>query len=324
MLLLAPLPGAATGHTPAGADPGTVNLGAVACVSTVRCVAVGANDEQSGKVALITAATGAAMPWSGSTASVLNSIACPTAARCIAITADASARVTVATGATSIVTTLHAPTGEIVALGAIACPTAAGCFAVGFEGTELHAKALLAHFSATGANLGTTVTTSSTGFSSIACPTTTRCLLAAYNGSVETIRLLVNGHLGTAHAFPAKIFVQAIACYQAAICFAIGGHDSTERADLLYSINPTTGVVGSAATIAGTFSGNGLACSSASRCIVVGFTGPSKAAYDIVTNDHPAAVHATPYEGLADVACTTSGVCVGVGQNHNVGLAVTL
>jgi hypothetical protein len=295
------------------------SVSAIACQSAARCVAVGVDASENGKTAVVNTANAAATTWSGDLSEhVLESVACAVTTQCVAISGDVTVAVTAATGAARIVATFHAPTNEIVALGSIECPSASSCYAVGFEGTEVHSKAMLVHVSAGGASLGTTLEASSTGFGSIACTSTTSCLLAAADGAgVEKIQLLTNGHLGAARALPAKTYVQDLACFEAKSCVALAGKVGNNRPDEILTINPATGALESSHTIAGTFSGNELACPSTTECIVTGFKAPEKPEIDIVTKGVPAAPRAIGGVGVGGIGCTTKGVCFAVGQATN-------
>lgn len=308
---------AGAASSPAGAVPAMASVNAIACQTSARCVAVGVDASENGKTAVVNTASAAATSWPGDLSQhVLESIACATTTVCAAVASDVTVSVTASTGAARIVSTLHAPTNEIVALGSIACPSASSCYAVGFEGTEVHSKAMLAHVSAGGTVLSTSLEASSTGFASIACTSTTTCLVAAADGTgVEKIQLLTNGHLGAARALPAKTFVQDLACFGTKSCLALAGKVGSNRPNELLTLNPTTGALESSATIGGSFSGNELACSSATVCIVTGFRGPEKPQIDIVTKGKPAAPRAIGGIGVGGIGCTKAGVCFAVGQS---------
>jgi hypothetical protein len=296
-------------------------LNAIACPTSTRCIAVGADINANGKSAVVSTANAAATVWSGSLAfHSLTAVACAMPTDCVALATAAVAEVTVANGAARVVATLHPPTG-IAPLGAIACPSATECFGVGWEGTEGHSKALLARLSATGALLGTTLEASRSGFADIACPSATRCLLAAANLShPEMIQQLDNGHLGASHLLPPPVYVQALACYKTVACYALAGKRTAQKTNLVYAVNPATGAIGSSATIGGGFSGDGIACPSATQCIVTGFVGPNRPAIATLTRGRPGVPRAVGGTGLSGIGCTDAAVCFGVGQEHASGL----
>ncbi len=237
---------------------------------------------------------------------------------CVGAAEDATVRVDVATGAITLMATLHAPSGSITSMDDIACPNSSECFGVGFQGPLATSKGLIARFTETGALVSTTHVVTASGLGGIVCTTTTQCIVAvADRTNPEKIELLQNGHLGTAHAMPAGVYVQKLACYRATACFALAGKvaKGTERTDLIYEINPVTGAVGTRHVIAGTFSGNGIACATATHCTVVGNMGV-KPAIDTLTLGVPSAPRLFGSVSLSDVACAeTTNTCIGVGQS---------
>jgi hypothetical protein len=284
-----------------------------------RCIAVGTDASENGKTAVVNTANAAATPWSGKLAEhILDAVACAKATTCVAVASDVTASVAVATGAARVVATMRAPADEITALDSIACPSAAGCYAVGFQGTEAVSKGIVAHVSAGGALLGSMLEPAASGYGAIACPTATECLLAEANrANPERIQLLTNGHFGVSHALPAKTYVEGLACFKALACLALGGKTTTDKTNELLKINPTTGALESVSRIAGAFSGNSIACSSATECIVTGFSGPSKPQIAITMKGKPSAPRAVGGTGVGGIACTPKSVCFAVGQATN-------
>jgi hypothetical protein len=313
---------AGAAHRALGAVPTVGSLNAIACPTSTVCIAVGSDANLNGKSAVVHSANASASVWPGMLLShPLEGVACAIPTDCVAVGVGATARVTVANGAASLAGSLHPPTGQIAPLGAVACPNPAECFAVGFEGTEGHSKALLAHLSASGAILGTTLEGSRSGFGDIVCPTSTRCLLAAANlAHPEMVQLLDNGHLGGGHLLAPSTYIQALACYKSVACYALAGRTTAQKTDLLYPINPTTGIIGVARTIGGGFSGDGIACPNANQCLIVGFNGARKPAVVIATNGAPSGPRTVAGSGLSGIGCTGAGACFGVGQDSAVGL----
>ncbi len=101
--------------------------------------------------------------------------------------------------------------------------------------------------------------------------------------SGEVIQLLTNGSFGASHKLPASTFIQAISCYKATLCLALGGNTTASPSvpDELFPLNPATGAAGPMATISG-FSGAGLTCLNATTCLVSGLTGTGSAAKNAV------------------------------------------
>jgi hypothetical protein len=299
--------------------PGVSSLSGVTCPTAAACVSVGSDDNLNGKSAVINAASGALKVWSGDLASdSMNAVACAGATSCLAVADDAVASVGVSSGTMKVTATPKKPASGIVALGAIACAGTAACYAVGFEGTEASSKATVAHLSPAGKLLATKQN-SGTGIGAIACPSASLCLMGEHYTSGEVIQLLNNGTFGTSHTLPAGTYVQAISCYKASLCYALGGSGSSAP-DEVFSLSPKTGTAGSAATING-FSGSGLTCINATTCLVSGLTGTGSAAKNAVVavvKGKPGKPASYPGNfGLRDVACASASACYAVGASSS-------
>ena len=298
-----------------GSVTGVNSLSSVKCPTAATCVAVGVDSNLNGKSVIITAATGAAKAWSGKlTNDAMNAIACPSATTCLAVADDAVATVAVSTGAMKVTAKPTAPAGGIVAMDSLACPSATTCYAVGFEGTESNSKATVFALSAAGKLLSKRTSTGK-GVGSIACPSSTLCLIGDNLPTGEVIQQLNNGHFGTSHKLPANTYVQSIACFQASLCYALGGNStaSPEVTDELFPLNPATGAPGSAITLSN-FDGTGLTCSSATECRIVGFITPAfTPAVLNVTSGQPGTPASEPGSSLSSIACATSALCYAVG-----------
>jgi hypothetical protein len=84
---------------------------------------------------------------------------------------------------------------------------------------------------------------SGSGIAAIACSSSTVCPIGLANrGLGEWVQLLDNGTLGARQWFPAGMGVQAMACYQAALCYALAFHSSgkANNAPIVYSVVPVT------------------------------------------------------------------------------------
>lgn len=303
---------------------GVQSLDSVACPTTARCVAVGTDENLNGKSAIINVSSGAATPWSG----VLedqdpNAVACPTATTCLTVSDDVVATVKVSTGAMRVTATLKLPTNGIVALDAIACASRNSCYAVGFQGPLASADALIVHLSASGKVLGeTTGTKLGIGIGTIACPSRSLCLFSIHTSTGEWIERLKSGHPGVKNPVPSNTYIQALTCYKAKVCFALAGSDSAQRTDELFPINPKTGSLGAVRDLGG-FSGDGIACASAVRCLIAGFLGTgskAKTAVIVVTKGKPGKPTVVSGSYLSGIACATSTVCYAVGGEASGGL----
>lgn len=299
--------------------PGVSVLSGVTCPTAAACVSVGSDNSLNGKSAVISAATGAVKVWSGDLASdPMNAVACAGAASCLAVADDAVASVGVSSGAMKVTATPKKPAGGIVALGAIACAGTAACYAVGFEGTQASSKATVVHLSPAGKLLATKQN-SGTGIGAIACPSASLCLMGEHDASGEVIQSLDNGGFGTSHALPAGTYVQAISCYKASLCYALGGSGNSAP-DELFPLNPKTGTAGPTATVNG-FNGASLTCINATTCLASGLTGTgatAKNAVVAVVKGKPGKPASYPGTfGLRDVACASASACYAVGSSSS-------
>jgi hypothetical protein len=294
-------------------------LDAIACPTAHTCVAVGNNDSFDGKSVVINAKTGSALAWSGSlTNDSLNDVACPTTTTCLAVADDAVSSVKASSGAMKVTDAPAKPKNGIVALGSIACQGATRCYAVGFEGSFASSTAIVIRLSGAGKSLAVMKDTG-TGIGTIACPSTTQCLISDASHSGLKIQVLETTRFGASHALPAKTFIDKIACYKTKLCYALGGKNTSgfSPVDELFPLNPKTGAIGKVITMKG-FSGDGLACPSATRCLVVGFTGEgSSAKPGLVTivrgKPGKTAKLAPASASYADVGCASATVCYAVG-----------
>lgn len=300
-----------------GSVPGVSSLHSVTCPTGTACVAVGTDSSLDGKSVIINAATGATKVWPGDLANKTpNAVACPGATTCLTVADDAVATVAVSTGAMKVTATPPPPAGGIVALGALACASATTCYAVGFEGTPASSKATLFDLSAAGKVLGKRTSTGK-GIGSIACVSSTLCFISDNFPTGLAIQQVNNGQFGISHKVPANTYIQAIACFQAALCYALGGSTSGSSTNELFPVNPVTGSPGSAISL-GNFNATGLTCITATRCRVVGFVTPANtpAVLD-VTNGKPGTPASEPGTSLSSIACATTSLCYAVGQDSS-------
>jgi hypothetical protein len=305
--------------TPAadGTVSGLTSLDAIACAMAKTCAAVGLDQNGNGKSAVINAVSGTARAWSGQLAdNDLNAITCPSGTSCLAVADDAVVTVKVSTGAMQVTARPKPPANGIVAMGALACAGAKNCYAVGFQGSPAAGHALVVHLSAAG-KLLSRATIAGTGISAIACPSSSRCLISDHSGTSEEIKLLNNGRLAGSHTLPAHTYIQHIACYQASLCYALGGSSNSAQVttDELFPLNPKSGAIGHVVKLS-KLNGTDLACSSAHSCRVIGFTGSgaaAKPAVVVVSSGKPGKPAGEPGTYLNGVACATASVCYAVG-----------
>lgn len=326
MLSLPPVAGALRPAVPATPVAGVSSLNGIACPTSKACVAVGlgGSEDNDGKSVAITAATGAVKAWSGAvTDDAMNAVACPRKISCLAVADDAIASVEVSSAAMKVTATPKRPRGGIVALGAIACASSERCYAVGFEGTnEAHTNAVVISLSSAGKLLADKKDTG-TGIGAIACPSSKLCLMSDASHSGTSIQWLKSGHAGTSQPLPTNTYVEAISCYKARLCYALGGNRTSSPAQTneLFPLNPKRGKVGSKTTIKG-FSGTDISCVSASMCLVSGFTGSgstAKPAIVAVVDGKPGAP--VNYGGNSDsfhsVGCASTSECYAVGSSSS-------
>ena len=292
-------------------------------------MAVGsATSALNGKSAVINTATGAVRVWPGNLHNdSLSAVACPSSSQCLALGDDTIASLRVSTGALKVTDTPKVPANGIMALGAIACASSSSCYAVGWQGPFKNTKATVIHLSGGGRQLGET-TGKGTGIGTIACTSSTLCLISDHLTSGEVIQQLTSGHLGASHRLAGNPFIQQIACNKAKLCYALGGTITSgfSPADELFTLNPKTGAIGKIVKL-GKFSGDGVACASATECLVVGFIGEGASAKaGLVTVKSGKAGKPTgvkPANGsLSKVACASAKVCYAVGVVGAGGLVV--
>ena len=132
------------------------------------------------------------------------------------------------------------------------------------------------------------------------------------------IQQLVNGHYGTSHSMPADTYIQAIRCFQASLCYGIGGSTTgSETTDELFPVNPATGAHGSVSTLSN-FDATGLTCISTTECRIVGFILPADTPAVLnVTNGQAGTPVSEPGTYLSGIACATTALCYAVGANSS-------
>jgi hypothetical protein len=301
---------------------GVSSLSGVVCPTASACVSVGSDSDFNGKSAVITAATGAVKVWSGDLANdSMNAVACPGTTSCLAVADDAAAAVNTSTAAMKVTAVPKKPATGIVALGAIACAGTTACYAVGFEGTEASSQATVVQLSPAGKLLATKKN-GGTGIGAIACPSASLCLMGEHYSTGEVIQLLKKGSFGASQTLPANTFIQAISCYKATLCYALGGNTTASPSlpDELFPLNPATGAVGTMTPISG-FNGANLTCINATTCLVAGLSGTGSTAKNAVV----AVVKGKPGKpanypgtfGLRDVACASISACYAVGASSS-------
>ncbi len=311
----------------AASAPGVANLYAVACPTATGCVAVGVSTvSDNGKSVAINAATGAVKVWSGSLANLIpEAVACPGKTSCLATIDNTFASVKVSGAAMKVTAKIPLPSTGIIAINAIACAGSKACYAVGFEGTEAASTALVVKLSASGKVLAK-VKGSGTGAGAIACPSSTTCLVAEHTKTAELIVPLTNGRLGAGHKLATGTFVQSISCYAAKLCYALGGKlTGTDRTDELITLNPKTGQPGKTVSLGGV-NGDGVACYSATQCVVAGYTGSGATAVPasvVVTKGKlgPVAHYSSSDRSFSSVACATAKRCYAVGEGATASAA---
>jgi hypothetical protein len=313
--------------------PGVNSLDSVTCPTAAACVAVGLDSNLNGKSAVINAATGAVKAWSGDLANApLNAVACAGTTSCVTVADDTVASLKVSTGAMKQTAKPKAPTGGIVALGAVACAGTTKCYAVGFEGPNFEStNAVVITLSPAGKLLADKKNTG-TGIGAIACPSSSLCLMSDASPSGVSIQLLKDGKAGTSKPLPANTYVEAISCFKASLCYALGGNSKSSpvATDELFPLNPKTGAIGTMATIGGFSAGtgvNGIRCISATTCLVAGYTGSGSAAKPamvIVSSGKPGAPvnykgSDFPFDG---VGCASDSRCYAVGSSSTGAVVV--
>jgi len=125
---------------------------------------------------------------------------------------------------------------------------------------------------------------------------------------------------------PASTYVQAMSCYKASLCYALGGNSTSSpiATNEIFPRTPKTGAIGSMAKISG-FDGTDISCISASTCLISGFTGSgaaAKAAVVTVVNAKPGTPVNYPGSSLSfhSLACASTSACYAVGSSSSGGI----
>lgn len=313
-------------RTSSSATPvaGVNSLNSIACPTEKTCVAVGIDNDQSGKSATIAAASGQAKAWSGTIKDdPMNAVACAGKNSCLAVADGVVATVGASSAAMKVTAVPKKPKTGILAVGQIACAGTKRCYAVGFEGTEGHSNALVLTLSPAG-KLLSNKKDQGTGIGAIACPSSALCLMGDARTSGEVIQLLNSGKPGASHPLPAHTYDQSMSCYKAKLCYVLGGTSTgnTSETDELFPLNPKTGKIGSKATIKN-FSGNDISCISATTCLVSGFTLPfsvSEPAIVAVVKGKAGKPVTYPTSNSGNfhaVACVGTSECYAVGSSSS-------
>ena len=329
---------------PVPSPPGAAwsNLLGVSCVSPSACEAVGATASRSGVL------TALAERWNGSSWQLqrapspagggqLNGVSCTSPSACTAVggTPPGTPRTALAerwNGSGWQIQPAPSPAGAF--LSGVACTSSAACTAVGGSDTGTLAERWD----------GTTWSTQATAnppqgggaLFSVACASPSACT-AVGNSNAGNLAERWNGTSWSIQSTPNPggvqfTFLNTVACASASACIAAGAYINSsgafqalaERWDgTSWAIQPTPGLPGGAMNLL-----IGVACTSATGCLAVGYSSPS-----VFINDSPATlaerwdgsawrVEHTPNppgaagSNLQGGSCVSSSSCTAVGYTY--------
>ena len=299
---------------------GTSELDAIACMSPTSCIAVGEDD-----YVLVQQGTDGGADTLAETLQ-LSAIACPTSADCFAV-----GNSPVGNFEGVVVPFVYGePLPPIlvpgtVNLASIACtPGTTSCVAVGDgynpgpPGTFFGTVVSLAD-GTPAASVQQTLTL--TGLNGVACSTSTSCV--AVGDATQTtggIVPITSGVAGTPIT-PSGVFaLNSVACATAASCFA--GAATNQVVPLV------SGVAGTPVTVSGVYDFQGATCPTATQCYLSGNQTPGGFVLPITSGT--VGLPTTDVSGsgsVADLACISVGVCLGVGDqlvgNATEGVLIT-
>ena len=290
-------------------------------VTTTTCVGVSLSQGADVLTSSDSGASFAVRPLSG-TAETLSALACPSASVCFAVGASSRTQTGAVLSSTDggVTWTAQSVPGNVRNLGGLACPSTTTCIAVGH--TQPGASVIIAT-----ANGGTTWTlqqspTGANDLSAITCLTGTTCLaVGRSSASAEVIRTTNGGAAWSAVTIPAgEDPLSGVACATATLCFADGGRSVIE--------SHTGGTSWTAAAVPPVENLRGLACPTASRCILAAETlggGGGGSGAVLVTNNGGGsftAVTDLPGTSLWTVACLTATSCRTVGEQAQVATGI--
>ncbi len=307
----------------------TLDLRSIACISTVECTAVGANNPWSGSVAVAFTTLNGGLTWSmGSLPSGIArmwSVACSSVSDCVATgnaTSNFSAVVLSSTDGGVTWGSDNVPTG-LSRLNAVACPSTSDCFVAGALSGATGGGAVLASTDGGHTWSMDTLPLGTGEFFGLACASRLDCTAVGspgYGYANEISDTRDGGAKWVVGALPVGAdALQGITCPTTTICYAVGSGNFANAGTVAYTTNGgstwETQYLGSGVTDL-----NAIACSSTVECMALG-TSVSGGAAIATTSDGGATwkIQSAP-EGSVDltsVACPSLGRCTVVGSDRN-------
>ena len=329
-------------------------LSAVSCTSSTSCMAVGAYSNGVAQQTLVERWNGStwaviASPNQGTSSNALSGVACSTSSSCVAVGTWAKAGVEQTlienwNGTTwTIATSPNVGTGSNI-LNGVACVSSTSCVAVGYYFNGL-AQTLVESWNGSAWTISTSANqpSSTNSLVGVSCTSSTAC--TAVGGSVSATSIsttLIERWNGTTWSItpspnpgPIGNELNGVTCTGASSCTAVGDYSNASNLDqtLVESWNGTTWTV-VASPNAGSMRNSlaGIACTSATSCVAVGFSFNTPSTYQTLVetwNGSTWSIVASPNQGssnnlLSGVACTSSTSCTAVGAYTSSGVDQTL
>jgi hypothetical protein len=227
------------------------------------------------------------------------------------------------------VSAVHVIAGKVYTEG-VACPTGKpvtkeSCDVVGYTSGAANAISI-AHHGKPGA-----LTTETPGGGSITCPTPTVCVLAGAEtstgpgGVIGTVEWLTTGQPTVTVEVTGTSDLTGVACTSATTCVAAGQFNKTissgtKQYGEVATVNNNETTV-HAHRVAKTDVLSGVACSSATKCVVVGYGGPGATHHGVVvgvTKGHIGSARPAPGASqLNDVSCGSATTCWATGEHYS-------
>jgi Ser-Thr-rich glycosyl-phosphatidyl-inositol-anchored membrane family len=332
---------------------GENELSAVACASSVSCVAVGFFEFPGRLETLIESWNGTAWtitpsPNLGTDSNQLNGVACTSSTSCVAVgyyqNASLANQTLIETWNGSAWTVATSPNeAGADTFEAVACANSTTCIAVGYQQGSSNVQTLVESWNGTAWTITPSPNQGTKGdlLDGVSCTSSTSCMAVGYDatGSSGVNQTLVETWNGTSWSItaspnPSTSFniLLGVACISSMSCKAVGYdlNGSSVVQTLVESWNGTSWSIASSPN-----QGRSLLeadyCASSTSCVAVGSYGPSSTLQTLIEswNGTSWSITASPNPGVGDnslsaVSCTSSTSCMAVGAYFNGGLDQTL
>jgi RHS repeat-associated protein len=315
---------------PGGASLGVSAYNAVSCLTSTKCVAVGALASGQGQIGTTTNAGTTYSPISlPASTPALRAVSCVANAECAAV--GVGDIVTSVDGGMSW--TSHQLSDAGLNLMGVDCTSSSLCLAVGMNTQAPRPSSHAEIYRST--DQGSTWTLASvpsqvSGIGAVACPTATRCIAVGSNVLVSNDAGATWTPIGVTGGVSGLV---SISCSSATTCVGVGPNPQGEVNHALPAeAIETTDAGGSFHTVKlppYTASAFEVSCSSSSMCVVSGAEGTGQSAPTFATSSDGGGswTVGTPppsFVGVAGISCLSGGNCVLVGSTSSGAATVSL